>query len=938
MIFIRSLPIFISTMILATSEKFLVETNSKDKYLVETSNINSSKRDHHVDYKDVAIATNTSTEAEDYKVKVKSATSCANDDSTRDRHGDTCTKYYDENPHGCGHYDTHTFTASVQCCACGGGHVTDCVNDDRTRDRHGDTCSDYYDNNPRECGHYDTDTFHASVQCCACGGGHECDANERYDRCLHHCQETCTEKNVPCPRICIPGCVCDTGYIRAYKTRHSSTSYSYGPCIPKQECNKACVNDDSTGDFHDDTCSEHYDHKPQSCGCCDTDTFHASVQCCACGGGLPGSCVNDDSTRDRDGYTCSQWYDDHTKDCGHYDTDTFTAHVQCCACNKYQPVPVNGGWSSWGSCSATCGGGTRTRTCTDPSPANGGADCVGSSRQECNTNDCPTTGGSGCRNPRIRRNVASLSRGEKTRLEVALRTAINSGRYVEIANYHGGPPMCPDRPFGGYCCIHEPRGGNANLTMMFLPWHRLYLVQMEEILGEPIPYWDWTAEVSVPDFWPSAPMHPLILTQGNRPSVDGPGSDPASCSSGALSARHPTMRQLLTDRFEQFRTDVETAFEEDNLRGFSIQINEPHGGIHVTVGCDMGAQETAAYDPIFYLHHSNVDRQFAFWQELQKLRRLPAFDPNDGELDWELQPFNWNNNTNEVTRRNSRGRNDFDYEDTFCYKYDELLYRGMTPRTFLAHLEDKKRTDRLFALVVPPTNRASSRQLLEICHGDECIPARSFDTFGFGNEVRLKSGIIPRRREDPFAIRLDVTKIVQDRGWHCSEKIIRIRTSDFVDLAGNKLPLEDCREPTVLYREANTGTETLRIHQSIQTKSGNRGVRYPDKIFCDHEIKVEVIAEDGSVVPQRGGNTVGPRQERGYDVNGQKVTVGVVPVEVGNRFSVNRSRKSSKRFTKMTSKSRKNIRKSSRRKSSKTYKKTLSKNTRTSSKWPKHDM
>ena len=30
---------------------------------------------------------------------------------------------------------------------------------------------------------------------------------------------------------------------------------------------------------------------------------------------------------------------------------------------------------------------------------------------------------------------------------------------------------------------------------------------------------------------------------------------------------------------------------------------------------------TAAYDPIFYLHHSYVDRQLAFWQELNKLRK-----------------------------------------------------------------------------------------------------------------------------------------------------------------------------------------------------------------------------------------------------------------------------------------------------------------------------
>ncbi|MBA7626508.1 hypothetical protein ES703_33959 [subsurface metagenome] len=56
---------------------------------------------------------------------------------------------------------------------------------------------------------------------------------------------------------------------------------------------------------------------------------------------------------------------------------------------------VDGGWSSWGACSVSCGGGTQTRTCTNPIPSCGGAECVGDSSQSCNTQACFWSG-TGC--------------------------------------------------------------------------------------------------------------------------------------------------------------------------------------------------------------------------------------------------------------------------------------------------------------------------------------------------------------------------------------------------------------------------------------------------------------------------------------------------------------------------------------------------------------
>merc|ERR1719376_571205 len=50
---------------------------------------------------------------------------------------------------------------------------------------------------------------------------------------------------------------------------------------------------------------------------------------------------------------------------------------------------VDGGWSSWGGCSANCDGGYRYRTCNKPAPSNGGKTCAGVNKQRCNTHQCP---------------------------------------------------------------------------------------------------------------------------------------------------------------------------------------------------------------------------------------------------------------------------------------------------------------------------------------------------------------------------------------------------------------------------------------------------------------------------------------------------------------------------------------------------------------------
>uniref|UniRef100_A0A3Q1GJS2 Uncharacterized protein n=1 Tax=Acanthochromis polyacanthus TaxID=80966 RepID=A0A3Q1GJS2_9TELE len=108
-------------------------------------------------------------------------------------------------------------------------------------------------------------------------------------------------------------------------------------------------------------------------------------------------------------------------------TDTQT---QVC---KERPCPVNGNWgpwSSWGSCSKTCNGGQmrRYRTCDNPRPANGGRACAGADTQiqRCSTVNCPVDGNWASWQP-WGQCSASCGGGERTRVRLCNSPSSSNG-------------------------------------------------------------------------------------------------------------------------------------------------------------------------------------------------------------------------------------------------------------------------------------------------------------------------------------------------------------------------------------------------------------------------------------------------------------------------------------------------------------------------------
>lgn len=178
------------------------------------------------------------------------------------------------------------------------------------------------------------------------------------------------------------------------------------------------------------------------------------------------------------------------------------------------------------------------------------------------------------------------------------------------ASSHGTPNPVPPALINIYNqCQHG--------SPYFYPWHRAFLYYFEQVLRSAsgdatfnLPYWNWystptipaafttPADASNPLYHPreSNTVGPLSLTPFNR----GNFKYPPAPSPG---------------------------FTED-LEG------NPHGTVHDDIGGDMGSIDTSAIDPIFWLHHCNVDRLWNVWVN-EGHANPPLSDP------WSNQSFTY---------------------------------------------------------------------------------------------------------------------------------------------------------------------------------------------------------------------------------------------------------------------------------------------------------
>jgi tyrosinase len=182
-------------------------------------------------------------------------------------------------------------------------------------------------------------------------------------------------------------------------------------------------------------------------------------------------------------------------------------------------------------------------------------------------------------------------------------------------------------------------------SWFFLSWHRGYVAAFEAViantivgLGGPkdwaLPYWNYSEELSKN---PKARLMPpdfFERTIDGKPNALFSRRSRASNGDFGLDASIVTLKALRMRNFANSVPGRESGFGGP-VTGFSTSgsdngglENVPHNAVHGQIGGFMNDPATAALDPIFWLHHCNIDRLWEVW------RNQGAAFKNPNTADW----------------------------------------------------------------------------------------------------------------------------------------------------------------------------------------------------------------------------------------------------------------------------------------------------------------
>jgi tyrosinase len=144
--------------------------------------------------------------------------------------------------------------------------------------------------------------------------------------------------------------------------------------------------------------------------------------------------------------------------------------------------------------------------------------------------------------------------------------------------------------------IHANAIHQMHSTQRFLPWHRIYLLRMEALLMmvDPtvcIPYWKSSEEQAFPSW--------LLAFTPTVNLIGGP---------------HTVTRNIGAFATLPNAAAVAAVMANATFNAFTPALQGVHNSGHVWVGGSMGSVPTAPADPVFWMHHAEIDRIWAEWQ------------------------------------------------------------------------------------------------------------------------------------------------------------------------------------------------------------------------------------------------------------------------------------------------------------------------------------
>ncbi len=344
---------------------------------------------------------------------------------------------------------------------------------------------------------------------------------------------------------------------------------------------------------------------------------------------------------------------------------------------------------------------------------------------------------------------------KKLQLITALNSLRNIPAYTTIAQIHG------DRFF--QCQHHNPT---------FLPWHRFYLSKFEAIFtgvqtGNKIglPYWDWTKTTKeealffknelATSSWNTRLNTTNILSRSSlfdNHFINNPILSNSTISNSTIITNvSTTTTQSWPGSKPTHINDINDYVNNDSsYMAFHNHIESIHDTIHASwIGGSMNTINDAAFDPLFWFTHANIDRLWCRWQS-----KHPTQKPCPDILGYKLQA-GWGNQPKvsdllKIPQSSTTFNLDYTYNDCADSKQKSLAITTISPNT-IARLRNEPQT----SLNITISNNQSITYQIDAYFNNKYAGS----AFVFGHEPGTS---MPRRRspmmEDEIVRTIDVTE------------------------------------------------------------------------------------------------------------------------------------------------------------------------------------